>query len=139
MYYQIKIKYNKLQGNGTQKSVSETYVTNVDFFSQAEETGLKLIADYGLEDGDVYNIQRMPSLDSIVEDDMNSSFDTYYKVTLAETLVKDDCSEEEKRFDLLVLAEDAMGAMVSTNKFISKSAADLSVVTIKKTKIENVI
>ena len=139
MYYQIKIKYNKLKGNGTQKSVSETYVTNVDFFSQAEETGLKLIADYGLEDGDVYNIQRMPSLDSIVEDDMNSSFDTYYKVTLAETLVKDDCSEEEKRFDLLVLAEDAMGAMVSTNKFISKSAADLSVVTIKKTKIENVI
>lgn len=139
MYYQIKIKYNKLKENGLQKTVSETYVTNVDFFSQAEETGLKLIADYGLEDADVYSIQRMPSLDSIIEDDTNSSFDTYYKVTIAETLVKDDGSEEEKRFDILVLAEDAMGAMVSTNKFISKSAADLSVVTIKKTKIEDVI
>ena len=139
MYYQIKIKYNKLKENGIQKTVSETYVTNVDFFSQAEEAGLKLIADYGLDDADVYSIQRMPSLDSIIEDDTNSSFDTYYKVTLVETLLKDDGSEEEKRFDLLVLAEDAMGAMVITNKFISKSAVDLSVVTIKKTKIVDVI
>lgn len=138
MYYQLKVKYRKTQENGNSKSVTDTYVTDATIFAEAEIKGFEIAKEYALEEPDVTSIQRLPTLMEVINQPSNDN-DSIYIATIVSTFVKDDGTETETKYNVLLYACDINDATNSINAYMKQGLTDLSLVSIKKTKIIGII
>lgn len=129
MLYEITTKVRKLQKDGSEKEVTERYITDCELFAEAEHAGMHSYADYQQE-GDVIAIKRSNVREIVNEGDDK---DYYYKATIVSKYVDDN--EKEQKYYVLIRANNIVEATGKANEYIAQGLDDMSLDGITKTKI----
>ena len=136
-WFETKIKYQKMQEDGTEKVVTERYVVDALSFTEAENTIIDEMSVYVSGEMTVSNLGKAKYNEiffSDVKDD-----DKWYKAKL-QFIVIDDKSEREKRSNVfyLVQAKSLARALRYIDEVMGKTMIDYDIVGINETKIYDV-
>lgn len=132
MFYELKLKVNKVDEKGNEKEVSEKFITNVLLFSEAELKGMELYNN----ECDVTDIKRSNIREIVNENDTDKPF---YKATLAEIFVDDKGNEKENKYYVLVHADDLTEANNTVIEYMKQGLADMRLIGINKSNILELI
>ena len=131
MYYEITVKVRRMTGKGTEKEVTERYITDCNLFSEAEAGGLHLLAEDSLE-GDVVAIKRSNVREIVNE---NEEKEHYFKATIVDVFIDDNEKEKELKYYVLIRANDMTEATAKANEYMRQGLADMRLDGVVKTKI----
>lgn len=130
MLYEITTKVKKTQEDGSEKEVTERYITDCDLFSLAEYAGMKTYKD--ASDGDVIAIKRSNVREIVNEQDDK---DYYYKATIVTKTIDDKENEKEQKYYVLIRADNLTEANSKANEYMKQGLDEMFLDGIVKTKI----
>ena len=133
-YFLVKVRYDKMMDNGTQKTVTEPYLVDALTFTEAEARISEEIKPYVSGEYMVSAISRYKIAESFLE-----KGDRYYRCKL-EYITLDEKSGSEKKQGVFFLVgastiEEARNTIESEMK---KTMIDYDIVKIEETKIMDV-
>lgn len=131
MLYEITTKVRKLQEDGSEKEVTERYITDCELFAEAEHAGMHSYADYQQE-GDVIAIKRS-NIREIVNEQDNKDY--YYKATIVTKTIDDKENEKEQKYYCLIRADNPTEAINKANEYMKQGLDQMVLDGIVKTKI----
>ena len=137
-WFICKVRYDKMQEDGTQKKVTETYVIDAVSFAEAEERIIEEMSAYISGEFNVKAVQLAP-FGEIFFDDENETADRFYKAKLAFITI-DEKSGNEKRQSVtyLVQASNFNDAVKNTDKVMGGTMVDYEIDSIAETAILDV-
>lgn len=130
MLYEITTKVKKTQEDGSEKEVTERYITDCELFSEAEYAGMKTYKD--ASDGDVIAIKRSNVREIVNEQDDK---DYYYKATIVTKTIDDKENEKEQKYYVLIRADNLTEANSKANEYMKQGLDEMFLDGIVKTKI----
>ena len=104
MWFECKIRYEKVSEDGLMKKVTESYTVDALSFSEAEARITEEMASYINGDFSVEDIKKAPYKEIFFSDDATA--DKWYKAKLAFITI-DEHSEKEKRSNVTYLVQAA--------------------------------
>ena len=133
-WFICKVRYEKMQENGMQKKVTESYVIDAMSFTEAEERIIEEMSAYVSGEFEVKDISLAPFGEIFFDE--KSSADRYYKVKLAFISI-DEKTGNEKRQNVIYLvhAESFNAAVKNVSEVIRGTMTDCEIVSIAKTQI----
>ena len=131
MLYEITTKVRKLQEDGSEKDVTERYITDCELFAEAEHAGMHSYADYQQE-GDVIAIKRSNVREIVNEQDNK---DYYYKATIVTKTIDDKENEKEQKYYVLIRADNLSEATSKAHEYMRQGLDDMVLDGMVKTKI----
>lgn len=131
MLYEITTKVKKTQKDGSEKEVTERYITDCELFAEAEHAGMHSYADYQQE-GDVIAIKRSNVREIVNEQDDK---DYYYKATIVTKTIDDKENEKEQKYYVLIRADNPTEAINKANEYMKQGLDDMVLDGLIKTKI----
>ena len=131
MLYEITTKVKKTQEDGSEKEVTERYITDCELFAEAEHAGMHSYADYQQE-GDVIAIKRSNVREIVNEQDDK---DYYYKATIVTKTIDDKENEKEQKYYVLIKADNLTEANSKANEYMKQGLDQMVLDGIVKTKI----
>lgn len=131
MLYEITTKVKKTQEDGTEKEVTERYITDCELFSEAEYAGMKTYKDAS-GGGDVIAIKRSNVREIVNEQDDK---DYYYKATIVTKTIDDKENEKEQKYYVLIRADNLTEATNKANEYMKAGLDDMTLDGIVKTRI----
>lgn len=131
MLYEITTKVKKTQEDGSEKEVTERYITDCELFAEAEHAGMHSYADYQQE-GDVIAIKRSNVREIVNEQDDK---DYYYKATIVTKTIDDKENEKEQKYYVLIRADNPTEAINKANEYMKQGLDDMVLDGLVKTKI----
>lgn len=136
-WFICKVRYEKMQENGMQKKVTESYVIDAVSFTEAEERITEEISAYISGEFEVKDISLAP-FGEIFFDEKQIS-DRYYKAKLAFITI-DEKSGNEKRQNVtyLVHAENFNQAVKNVDEVMGGTMIDYEIISIAETQIMDV-
>ena len=136
-WFICKVRYEKMQENGMQKKVTESYVIDAVSFTEAEERIIEEMSAYISGEFEVKDISLAP-FGEIFFDEKQSS-DRYYKAKLAFITI-DEKSGNEKRQNVtyLVHAENFNAAVKNVDEVMGGTMIDYEIISIAETQIMDV-
>lgn len=132
MFYELKLKTKKLADNGEEKEVIERYITEVEFFAEAEEKGME---QYNGE-CDVFAITQSKIIEIVNKKEDDKPF---FKATIIKTYTDDSGNEKEMKYTVLVCAKDITEANRLMQDYMRQGLEDMSLDAIQKTKIIDIL
>ena len=130
MYYEMTTKVTRVKDDGTEKEVSERYITDCETFAEAEQKGMEAYSADNT-DGDVVAVKRS-NVKEIVNE--NEEKQHYFKATIVDTFI-DDKTEKELRYYVLIRADDLSEATAKAKEYMRQGLQDMRLDGIVKTKI----
>ena len=132
MYYEMTTKVSRVKDDGTEKEVTERYITDCLTFEEAERKGMETYSADNTE-GDVIAIKRSNVREIVNE---NEEKEHYFKATIVDTFI-DEKTEKEKelRYYVLIRANDLGEATAKANEYMRQGLQDMRLDGIVKTKI----
>jgi len=128
MFYELKLKREQDGG----RAVTEVYLTDCEFFAEAEHAGLSLCAG----SGDVVAIYRSDIYEIVnpfhVQED-------YYKATIAKVFTASDGGTKEQRYRVLVNAGSLEAATLAVTEYMKQGLDDMLLVKIERSKVVGVL
>ena len=136
-WFECKIRYEKVQEDGLQKKVTESYVVDALSFTEAEERIIEEMASYISGEFKVADIKQAPYKEIFFSD--NEMDDKWYKAKLAFITI-DEKTEKEKRSNVnyLVQAGSFGSAMRAIDEVMGGTMIDYVIVSIAETSIWDV-
>lgn len=135
MFYEVSNKITVVDKRGNDKQIVEKIlVENINLFSEAE---LKAIEWYNNEN-EVVAIKQLPKLMEFVNR-RESEDQAIYAATIESVFVDDDDNEKTTRYIVGIFALSLENATNIALEYMQGGMTDLSLVSIKKTKIVEVI
>ena len=135
MFYEVSNKITVVDKRGNDKQIVEKIlVENINLFSEAE---LKAIEWYNNEN-EVVAIKQLPKLMEFVNR-RESEDQTIYAATIESIFIDDDDNEKTTRYIVGIFAHSLENATNIALEYMQGGMTDLSLVSIKKTKIVEVI
>ena len=135
MFYEVSNKITVIDKRGNDRQVVEKIlVENINLFSEAE---LKAIEWYNNEN-EVIAIKQLPKLMELVNR-RESEDQAIYIATIESIFIDDDDSEKTTRYIVGIFALSLENATKIALDYMRSGMTDLSLVSIKKTKIVEVI
>lgn len=135
MFYEVSNKITVVDKRGNDKQIVEKIlVENINLFSEAE---LKAIQWYNNEN-EVVAIKQLPKLMEFVNR-RESEDQTIYAATIESVFIDDDDNEKTTRYIVGIFALSLENATNIALEYMRGGMTDLSLVSIKKTKIVEVI
>lgn len=135
MFYEVSNKITVIDKRGNDRQVVEKIlVENINLFSEAE---LKAIEWYNNEN-EVVAIKQLPKLMELVNR-RESEDQAIYIATIESIFIDDDDSEKTTRYIVGIFALSLENATKIALEYMRSGMTDLSLVSIKKTKIVEVI
>ena len=130
--FECKIKYDKLQENGIQKTVTEPYLLDALSFTEAEKRIVEEVQPFISGEFTISDIKRKRFAEVL----LNDRGDRYYKARL-QYLALDEKSGTEKKtnVDMLVQASSLREALEIVEKEMNKTMIDYVIHTISETPI----
>lgn len=130
--FECKIKYDKLQENGIQKTVTEPYLLDALSFTEAEKRIVEEVQPFISGEFTISDIKRK----RFAEVFLNDRGDRYYKARL-QYLTLDEKSGTEKKtnVNMLVQASSLREALEIVEKEMDKTMIDYVIHTISETPI----
>jgi hypothetical protein len=137
IWFECKVKYEKVQEDGLQKQVVEQYVVNALSFSEAEARIFEMIAKYISGEFNVVDIKQASYKEVFFAEDGTS--ERWYKVKL-DFITLDEKSEKEKRSRVIYLvnASNLNSAMKNIDDVLSGTMIDYDAASITDTKLLDV-
>lgn len=136
-WFICKVRYEKMQENGMQKKVTESYIIDAVSFTEAEERITEEMSAYISGDFEVKDISLAPFGDIFFDEKPSS--DRYYKAKLAFITI-DEKSGNEKRQNVtyLVNAENFNQAVKNVYEVMGGTMIDYEIISIAETQIIDV-
>ena len=131
MLYEITTKTTRVKEDGSEKEVTERYITDCELFAEAEHAGMHSYADYQQE-GDVIAIKRS-NVREIVNEQDDKAY--YYKATIVTKTIDDKENEKEQKYYVLIRADNLTEATNKANEYMKAGLDDMVLDGIVKTKI----
>ena len=136
-FYEVGVRYDKTQEDGTSKKVTEKYAVDAVSFGEAEASIVKemetyISGEYKLTSNSLANYHEVV----ITEAD---NADRYYKVRAA-FITFDDKTERVKRSNtnFLVQASSLRNAIDNFDTFMGSTMIDYSIVSVQETKLMDI-
>ena len=136
-WFECKIRYEKVQEDGLQKKVTESYVVDALSFTEAEERIIEEMASYISGEFKVADIKQAPYKEIFFSD--NEMDDKWYKAKLAFITI-DEKTEKEKRSNVnyLVQAGSFGSAMRAIDDVMGGTMIDYVILSIAETTLWDV-
>ncbi|MBP7359094.1 MAG: DUF4494 domain-containing protein [Prevotella sp.] len=136
-WFECKIKYEKMQEDGTQKKVTEQYTVDALSFTEAEKRIMEEMSSYISGAFEVSDIKKA-SYKEVFFADLDSA-DKWYK-TKVQFITIDEKTAKEKRSNVyyLVNAGSFKGAVDNVIEFMGQGTIDYSIAAINETAIMDV-
>ena len=137
IWFECKVKYEKVQEDGLQKQVVEQYVVNALSFSEAEARITEEMSKYINTSFEVVDVKKAPYKEVFFAEDGTS--ERWYKVKL-DFITIDEKSEKEKRSRVIYLvnASNLNSAIKNTDDVLSGTMIDYDAASITDTKLLDV-
>jgi hypothetical protein len=138
LWFECKIRYEKLMEDGLQKKVTEQYVVDALSFSEAEERIIEEMSHYISGEYEVTDVKKAVYKEIFFDDGDNCS-DRWYKAKL-QFITIDEKTEKEKRSAVtyLVQAGSFDKAVKNINEVMGGTMIDYEKSNITETKIIDV-
>ena len=135
-YFEVKVKYEKVQEDGKEKKVTESYLVDALSFTECEKRIIEEMKLFISGEFEVYSIART-KYEDIVEKETDSNI-SWYKTKLVDSLFDDNGKEKLVAHYLLVEGTSIDNAKDNLDEFMKTSMADFKVVTISETPIMDI-
>ena len=137
MWFECKIRYEKVMEDGLQKKVTESYVVDAMSYGEAEARIVEEMSSYISGEFEVADVKKAPYKEIFFSDDANA--DRWYKakldfITLAEKTEK----EKRSRVTYLVQAGSMKGAFNGIEEVMNGTMIDYEEAAISDTKLMDV-
>lgn len=136
-WFEVKIKYDKTQDDGSQKSTSELYVVDALSFTEAEETITEEMSAYISGSFDITDIKRAAYKEIAFSED--TAADRWFKAKL-QYITIDEKTEKEKKTNVnfLIHAATFPGAVNNIQEMMKGSMTDYVIASVAETQIMDV-
>ena len=136
-HFEVKVKYEKVQEDGKEKKVTESYLVNALSFTECEARIIKEMESYISGEFEVAAIKKT-KYESIIKS-TNESDDKWFKCKL-NIITLDEKTEKEKKHPLyyLVQSRNIEFARKYIMDFIEKTMMDCELVKLEETSIVDV-
>ena len=137
MWFECKIRYEKVMEDGTPKKVNEVYVIDALSFSEAEERIMEEMSSYISGEIELVDVKIAPYKEIFFAD--NDMVDKWYKAKLAFITI-DEKTDKEKKISVfyLVNAGNINSAIKNTDEVMGGTMIDYAIIAIQETKIFDV-
>lgn len=137
MWFECKIRYEKVMEDGTPKKVNEVYVIDALSFSEAEERIMEEMSSYISGEIELVDVKIAPYKEIFFAD--NDMADKWYKAKLAFITI-DEKTDKEKKISVfyLVNAGNINSAIKNTDEVMGGTMIDYAITAIQETKIFDV-
>lgn len=136
-FFDVGIRFDKTQEDGTQKKVTEKYAIDALSFTEAETAAIKEMEPYISGDYKITSESPANYGEVVLSDASNA--DKYYKLRAAFISV-DEKTEKEKRSNVnfLVQGSSVHNALENFDSFMGGTMLDYSIVSVAETRIMDV-
>lgn len=137
IWFECKIKYEKIQEDGTQKKVTEQYVVDALSFAEAEARITEQMSQYISGWFSVEDVKKATYKEVFFSEDELA--DRFYRAKL-DFITIDEQTEKEKRSRVtyLVQAKNLNGAMKAIDEVMQGTMIDYDAAAISDTKLMDV-
>jgi len=137
-WFEIKVKYDKMMEDGSQKKVPELYVMDALSFTEAEENITEEISHYSNGDFDVADIKKAPYSEIFFSD--NPADDKWYRAKV-QFIILDEKTGKEKLsgVNYLVQSNTLHNAVKNIEEVMNTGMQDWKIASITETSILDVI
>ena len=137
IWFECKIRYEKVMEDGLQKKVTEVYVVDALSFSEAEERIIEEMSSYISGEFDVTDIKKAAYKEIFFSDDEMA--DRWYKAKL-QFITIDEKTEKEKRSSVnyLVQAGSVGGAVKNLDEVMSGTMIDYVIAAVVESTLMDV-
>ena len=136
-WFEVGIRYQKTQEDGSEKSVTEKYAIDALFFTEGESAITEEMAAYISGEFKVKSMQEASYREVFFSD--KDDDDCWYKAKL-QFIIIDDKSNKEKRSNVtyLVQAKSMHRAISNIDEVMGKTLIDYDIVGLNKTTITDI-
>ena len=137
MWFECKIRYEKVMEDGTPKKVNEIYVIDALSFSEAEERIMEEMSSYISGEIELVDVKIAPYKEIFFAD--NNLADRWFKAKVVYITI-DERTQREKRMPVMVLvnAGSINSAINNTDEVMGGTMIDYAITAIQETKIFDV-
>ena len=136
-WFEVKLRYDKVHDNGSEKKVTESFVIEAFSFGEAEKIALEFLSSLVSGEIQVININPMKFNEVIFDEE--ESCDRYYKAKLQFiTLDEKTGKEMPKYFYYLVQASSFDNCKDTIRKMKQSTLIDYQIAAVSETKIVDV-
>lgn len=136
-FYEVGVRYDKTQEDGTSKKVTEKYAVDAVSFGEAESNIVKememyISGEYKLTSNALANYHEVVTTEA-------DNADRYYKVRAAFITVDENTGREKRsNTNFLVQASSLRNAIDNFDTFMGSTMIDYSVVSVQETKLMDI-
>ena len=135
LWFECKVKFDKIQENGSVKKANDAYLVDALSFTEAEARIIEMITPYMSGEFTISAVKKT----KISEIFWDESGDRYYMVKVMFITLDEKTAVEKKSASLiLVQASDFAGALENFLKGMKGSAADYEIASITETPLMDV-
>ena len=137
IWFECKVRYEKVTEDGTQKKVTEQYVVDALSFSEAEKRIIEEMSSYISGEFEVTDVKKATYKEVFFSD--CETEDRYFKAKV-QFITIDEKTEKEKRSNVYYLVQAATldGAVKNINEVMGGTMIDYEKSTVSETKILDV-
>lgn len=137
MWFECKIRYEKIMDDGLPKKINDVYVVDALSFSEAEERIIEEMSSYISGEIEIVDVKIAPYREIFFADD--NLADQWFKAKLSFITI-DERSNKEKRTSMMYLvnAGNISSAINNIDKVMSGTMIDYVTTSISATKIFDV-
>ena len=137
MWFECKIRYEKIMEDGTPKKVNEVYIIDALSFSEAEERIMEEMSSYISGEIELVDVKIAPYKEIFFAD--NNLADRWFKAKVVYITI-DERTQREKRMPVMVLvnAGNINSAIKNTDDVMGGTMIDYAIIAIQETKIFDV-
>ena len=137
MWFECKIRYEKIMEDGLPKKINEVYVVDALSFSEAEERIIEEMSSYISGEIEIVDVKIAPYREVFFADD--NLADQWFKAKLSFITI-DERTNKEKRTSMMYLvnAGNISSAINNIDKVMSDTMIDYVTTSISATKIFDV-
>ena len=137
MWFECKIRYEKVMEDGTPKKVNEVYVIDALSFSEAEERVMEEMSSYISGEIELVDVKIAPYKEIFFAD--SNLADKWFKVKVVYITIEER-TQREKRMPVMVLvnAGNINSAIKNTDEVMGNTMIDYVVTVVQETKIFDV-
>ena len=135
LWFECKVKFDKLQDNGSVKKANDAYLVDALSFTEAESRIIEMITPYMSGEFSISAVKKT----KISEIFWDESGDRFYLVKVMFVTLDEKTAVEKKSASLiLVQASDFAGALENFLKGMKGTAADYEIASITETPLMDV-
>ena len=139
MFYHVKVQFSSVNESGARiKEKHEVLVDNCEFFAEAEQKVLDEFIYAGTGDVEVTNMKRSNIME-FANSHQGGDDENIYTATIVSIFVEESGKEKETKYHVGVFAKSVNEATSIVQQYMKMSLQDMRLVSVKETKIEQVL